>query len=145
MKSRQVALAASLILLSISASAATIYECRAYNGTNFLTNNYCSQSKGIGVRNWTVPDNMTFDEQVQNVEAAKSQERARQQTEVANKHQVQVNGNSASQNKAFRCKSLEEAISMKDSELRKPHSGQWGDYLTEERKKLMDQRFDLRC
>lgn len=141
----QSVLTAPFVLLSISASAATIYECRAYNGTNFLTNNYCSQSKGIGVRNWTVPDNMTFDEQVQNVEAAKSQERARQQSEVANKHQAQANATNSSQNKEFRCKRLEEAISTKDSELRQPHSSQWGEHLTEERKKLMDQRFDLRC
>jgi len=145
MKSSHRLLASSFVLFSITASAATIYECRAYNGTNFLSNNYCSQSNGIGVRNWTVPDNMTFDQQVQNVEAAKVKEASRLQAEIASKNQTQADAINASQNKAYQCQRLDAAISTKDSELRQPHSGQWGDYLTEERKKLMDQRFALRC
>jgi len=138
-------LAASLVLFSITGGAATIYECRAYNGTNFLSNNYCSQSNGVGVRNWTVPDNMTFAQQVQNVEAAKATEASRLQAEIASKNQTQMGTSNATQDKANKCQSLDAAISTKDSELRQPHSAQWGDYLTNERKKLMDQRFALRC
>ena len=53
-------------------------------------------------------------------------------------------GNEA-QAKAVQCQQLDQAITTKDAELRQPHSGQWGDYLAAERRKLMDQRFELRC
>jgi len=139
MKSSHFLLSATFVLFGITASAATIYECRAYNGTNFLSNNYCSQSNGIGVRNWTVPDNMTFDQQVQNVEAAKAKEASRLQAEIASKNQSQSDASNSTQNKAYQCQRLDAAISTKDSGLRQPHSAQWGDYLTAERKKLMDQ------
>ncbi len=138
-------LVASLTLFGITASAATIYECRAYNGTNFLSNNYCSQSNGIGVRNWTVPDNMTFDQQVQNVEVSKAKEASRLEAEIASKNQSQAEADNATQNKTYQCQRLDAAISTKDAELRQPHSAQWGDYLTEQRKKLTDKRFALRC
>lgn len=145
MKSSHRLFVASFVLFSSIGCAATIYECRAYNGTNFLSNNYCSQSNGIGVRNWTVPDNMTFDQQVQNVEVAKANEASRVQAEISSKNQMQREASNESQNKVYQCQRLDAAISTKDAELRQPHSGQRGDYLTEERKKLMDQRFALRC
>jgi hypothetical protein len=88
---------------------------------------------------------MTFDQRVQNVEAAKAKEASRLQAEIASKNQTQADASNASQNKAYQCQRLDAAISIKDSELRQPHSAQWGDYLTQERKKLMDQRFVLRC
>lgn len=47
--------------------------------------------------------------------------------------------------KASSCKGIDLAIAAKDSELRQPHSAQWGDYLTGERKKLTDKRFTLGC
>lgn len=43
------------------------------------------------------------------------------------------------------CQDIDRAIAVKDSELRQPHTAQWGDYLTGERKKLMDKRFTLGC
>lgn len=138
-------LTAPLMLYSFSTYAATLYECRAYDGSNFLSNNYCSQSKGVSVRNWTVPDRMTFDQQVENVEAEKSQERARLHAEIASKNQSQAHARMASQTKANQCEWIDATIATKDSELRQPHSAQLGDYLTEERKKLMDQRFALGC
>lgn len=49
------------------------------------------------------------------------------------------------QSHEFRCQQIDKAIAAKDSELRQPHSAQWGDYLTGERKKLTDERFSLRC
>ena len=145
MESSHRLLAASFVLFSSMASAATIYECNGYDGTNFLSNNYCSQSNGAEVRNWTVPNNMTFDQQVQNVRAAKADEASRSQAEIASKNQTQADASNQSQNKSYQCQRLDTAITTKDSELRQPHSAQWGDYLTEERKKLMDQRFALRC
>ena len=48
-------------------------------------------------------------------------------------------------NNEIRCQEIDRAITTKDSELRQPHSAQWGDYLTGERKKLYDERFSLSC
>lgn len=47
--------------------------------------------------------------------------------------------------KEFRCKYIDEQISIIDSQLRQPHNAQRGDYLTSERKKLTDERYFLRC
>lgn len=47
--------------------------------------------------------------------------------------------------KELRCQQIDLAIVAKDSELRQPHTAQWGDYLTGERKKLMDERFSIGC
>lgn len=51
----------------------------------------------------------------------------------------------ATQFNEIRCQQIDLAIANKDAELRQPHSAQRGDYLTGERKKLMDERFSLRC
>ena len=48
-------------------------------------------------------------------------------------------------NKAMQCKEVDDWIAYLDSQLRQPHGAQKGDYLTGERKKWMDKRFDLRC
>lgn len=135
-----------LLLIGLMASslsdAAILYECRAYNGTSFYTNNYCSQHNAVGVWNHPVPDGLPFDQQVQLVNTAKTKEAARRRAED---ERWMRSANSDAQNKSMQCEQLDRAIAAKDSELRQPHSAQWGDYLTAERRKLMDQRFALRC
>lgn len=122
--------------------AATLYECRAYNGTSFYASNYCSQHQAVGVWNHPVPDGLPFEQQVQLVNAAKAKEAARRRVE--DERWVRSASPDA-QTKSTQCEQLDRAIATKDAELRQPHSGQWGDYLTAERRKLMDQRFALRC
>ena len=46
---------------------------------------------------------------------------------------------------ALQCKHVDDAVSVIDSRLRQPHDGPTGDYWTSERKRLMDERFALRC
>ena len=48
-------------------------------------------------------------------------------------------------NKAIQCKEVDEWVAYFDSRLRQLHDAQTGDYLTGERKKWMDRRFELRC
>ncbi len=138
-------LAAFLAPFSTSVTAATIYECRGYDGTNFLSNNYCSQSNGVEITTYAVPSNMSFDEQVAIAREAKGKARAaeRSQTAAANKRQAEID--SARRSKELQCQQLDRAIRVKDSELRQPHSAQYGDYLTGKRKELTDQRFSLGC
>ena len=128
-------------LTSTGLCAATIYECRSYSGATFYASNYCSQHNAVGVLNHSVPDGLPFDQQVQIVNAAKGREAARKREDEAR----WVQSAPASNAKEIECKQIDRAIAQKDSELRQPHSGQWGDHLTAERKKLMDRRFDLRC
>jgi hypothetical protein len=47
--------------------------------------------------------------------------------------------------RTIRCPQIDREIVAKDAELRQPHSPQWGDMLTEQRRKLMDERFSLGC
>lgn len=42
--------------------AATIYECRAYNGSSFYARDPCSPHNAIGVLNHRVPEGMPFDQ-----------------------------------------------------------------------------------
>ena len=48
-------------------------------------------------------------------------------------------------NKAIQCKEVDDRVSSLDARLRQPHDAPTGDYLTGERKKWMDRRFELRC
>ena len=124
-----------------SATAATIHECRAYNGSSFYSDGLCSQNNAVGVINHSVPDDMSFDQQVQIVESKKAlvraNEQARQQAQRASNDNVQM--------KEWQCQQLDRQIEGVDAALRQPHSGEWGDYLNEQRRKLMDERFALRC
>lgn len=130
-------------LITLFAHAATIHECRAYNGSTFYSNNYCSQSNGVGVLNHSVPDNMSFEQQVRLVEASKAKEAARARENDA--RWTQSTANDPAESKRTKCQQLDKAIAVKDAELRQPHSAQWGDYLTEERRKLNDRKFSLGC
>lgn len=141
MRTRDLFAMLTITLGSGSIYAATIYECRSYSGTTFYASNYCSQHNAIGVLNHSVPDGLSFDQQVQIVNAAKGREAARKQEDEARWAQSAA----ATSTKDLECRQIDQAIAVKDAELRQPHSAQWGDHLTAERKKLMDRRFDLRC
>ena len=131
-----------LLTVPLLGEAATIHECRAYNGSTFYSTSRCSQHNALGVLNHTVPDGLPFDQQLAMVRAAKAKEQVRvleHETRRLTSH------SSTERNKDGRCGQLDQAISATDSALRQPHSAQRGDQLTAGRKRLMDQRFDLRC
>ena len=67
-----VALALAVLSVSHDATAATIYECRAYNGSSFYSTGLCHEHKAAGVGMHTVPDGMPFDQQVKLIESANS-------------------------------------------------------------------------
>lgn len=50
-----------------------------------------------------------------------------------------------SPDKVAQCKEADSWIAHFDSRLRQPHDAHLGDFLTAERKKWMDRRFELRC
>lgn len=72
-----------MIVVSCSPSdAATIHECRAYNGSTFYSSGPCSGHKAVGVINHDVPDGMPFEQQVKLVEDAKGRRSAQQQADT---------------------------------------------------------------
>ncbi len=142
MKSTKLLHVAWLLAVPTLCSAATIYECRAYNGSSFYSSNRCSQHNALGVLNHSVPDGLPFDQQVAVVRAVKAKEQARIREYEA---RWIAPSSSGEHNKALRCERLDQAIAAKDAALRQPHSAQRGDQLTAKRRWLMDQRYALRC
>ena len=138
----RVLLAIAVVFFSGATSAATIYECRTYAGEDFYSSNYCSQSNGVEVRAHSVPGNMSFRKQVRFVESANTKKAA--SARRANVKQARATQRNE-QFKETQCNQVDRALAAKDAELRRPHSAKRGDRLTAERRKLMDQRFDLRC
>ena len=67
-----VVLALAVSSVSHDVTAATIYECRAYNGSSFYSTGLCHAHKAAGVAMHTVPDGMPFDQQVKLIESANS-------------------------------------------------------------------------
>ena len=84
-------------------------------------------------------------ERQKNAVASMKAERLEREKKYAARAMLVSGTSNTSQFKEARCKQIDLAIIAKDSELRQPHSAQWGDYLTGERKKLTDERFSLGC
>jgi hypothetical protein len=86
-------------------------------------------------------------QQLQERLAAMEASRLEREEKIASATVVLSSAPAASTNRslASACQEIDLAIAAKDSELRQPHSAQWGDYLTGERKKLTDKRFSLGC
>lgn len=79
---------AAVAMFSGITCAATIYECRAYGGSTFYSSGSCSLNNAIGVINHTVPDGMTFDQQVKVLEAAKNSKAANSRAEDADRSRL---------------------------------------------------------
>ena len=86
-------------------------------------------------------------EQLQERLAAMEKARHQREMQYATATLPQSDGNAGDKekNQKIRCKQIDDAIAVKDSELRQSHFAQTGDSLTSERKKLTDERFSLGC
>lgn len=85
---RRLAFGAAIALSGGVASAATIHECRAYNGSSFFSSDSCSGHNAIGVMNHHVPDGIPFEQQVKLIEAASSRKAASSQAEDSNRNRL---------------------------------------------------------
>lgn len=85
---RRLAFGAAVTLSSGLVSAATIHECRAYNGASFFSSDSCSGHNAIGVMNHNVPDGMPVEQQVKMIEAASSRKAASSQAEDSNRNRL---------------------------------------------------------
>jgi hypothetical protein len=77
----------ALLLVASSAQPAEIYECVAIGGGDFYSTKRCSDHNAIPRTIHRVPDNMTFDQQVDliNTRRREEQDRTRAQTDLASK------------------------------------------------------------
>ncbi|MGA0569829.1 hypothetical protein ACO2Q9_03815 [Variovorax sp. VNK109] len=71
-----------LLLMPFGASGATVYLCKAYSGGTFWTNTHCSQRNATVERIVTVPDDMTWEQQVDIARAQHQQGQALQSQAV---------------------------------------------------------------
>ena len=85
---RRLAFGGAIALSGGVVSAATIHECRAYNGSSFFSSDACSGHNAIGVMNHNVPDGMPFEQQVKMIEAASSRRAASSQAEDSNRNRL---------------------------------------------------------
>lgn len=127
-----------LCLIPIVANSASLYLCRSYGGGTFWASNHCNQHSALIERIVSVPDGMSFDQQV------KLAEQQRQSTTNTNTYVNTVN-NTTGSNKTAECAALNDAITQFDSMARQPQSGPMQDWIAAEKKKTRDRQFRLGC
>ncbi|WPG40314.1 hypothetical protein [Variovorax sp. EBFNA2] len=114
--------------------AATIYLCKAYNGSTFWAQAHCNQHNAFIERIVPVAD-VPWDQQVQQAQQGlQLQQAPRQQANV-----TMIGAGSP------QCKVLDDRVRELDSMARQPQSASSQGWIAEERKKARDQRFRIGC
>ena len=135
-------IASLIVLMAVSSAgqAASLYYCSAYNGGKFWAASHCQDHKGLVERIMTVPDGMSFDQQVelgrQQLNAGVSSSSTTRSTTIVQQHQP---------SRKAQCDALDARVKHYDAMARQPQSGQMQDWISAERKKVRDQQFRLRC
>jgi len=121
------------------------YRCQKNGQTSFSDQPCGSEAKVVSVaageRRAPEPD----DRLARMKRAAAQMEADRIARERVLNAQIATRASVSESSKATQCKIIDEQIVSVDAVLRQPHDAQTGDYWTGRRKKLMDERFDLRC
>jgi hypothetical protein len=134
-----------VICLGIEANAATVYLCKAYSGGTFWSNTVCSQQKALIDRMVTVPDGMSWEQQVQLAEQSRAEAArltAPPPVTVTSTERHFYNG---VEGKTGECQSLAASIAQYDAMARQPQPGQMQDWITARKREARDRQFKLRC
>ena len=125
-----------------SANAATLYLCSSYAGGKFWSSAHCHKHNALIERMVSVPDAMTFEQQVQlgNQDAAEGARLAAPPARPA----VQVYSSSG-QSGQNACSALDAEIKHLDDLARRPQSGSTQDWIRAKRQAARDRQFSLRC
>jgi hypothetical protein len=133
-----------LVVATGSLEAAEIFHCRAYSGGEFWSSRHCNHQQASLLRIVTVPDGMTFEQQVQLGEQARQQgenlQRAANQPPA-----VSIQRPQGSANPAVECGALDNYVRQLDAMARQPQNAQSQDRITQERKRVRDRQVQLRC
>jgi hypothetical protein len=128
------------VLFPVFSNAATLYMCRAYSGGSFWSNTSCRNQNALVERTVSVPDSLPFDQQVQLGEQARAE--GRRLLESPTTDSVVINNVQNAQNE---CLSINMHIQALDNLARQPQSAQAQDRISEDRRRLRDRQFQIRC
>jgi len=134
-------LALLLVLLPVASRADTLYLCESYGGGSFWSGAYCGQHKASVKRIVNVPDDLSFEQQVELGEQVRADERrAAEQAQAAARTQTTTTANTK-----YECAVLDKRIRSLDATARQPQSGSRQDQIRAERSAARDRQAQLRC
>ncbi|MEZ5704974.1 MAG: hypothetical protein R3E56_06475 [Burkholderiaceae bacterium] len=126
----------------VSPTTAILYRCKAYSGVVFWSTAHCNQKKALVDRMVEVPRGLSFKEKVAVAERAIP----RQPRPAAAPHGASRPTVAAPRpTRAQRCELLKRSIEDIDARTRQPLTPSQQDFWREERKKVRDAQFRLRC
>lgn len=127
------------LALPLACNAATIYLCKAYNGGTFWAQDQCSAHQALIDSIVSVPDGMSFEQQVHVAEQQRGGGGGRIMPSTVNGG---VNQQAITQ---AECKSLDARITQLDAQARQPQSGAGQDRIRSDRNAARDRQFSLHC
>jgi hypothetical protein len=135
---RRMLFIAGFSLASFQAQSAIIYKCRALNGAHFWSSSVCTGHNAIYVGSSTVPDKMSFEQQVATAEAAERLNPKIQQVPAGI-------GPTESQVKARHCKYIDEEITAITRRQREPLTAYEQDQLSARKRAASARYAELGC
>jgi hypothetical protein len=126
-----------------SLKTTTLYRCKAYSGVVFWSGSHCHQKKALVDRMVEVPRGLSFKEKVAVAERAipKPPRPAAAPTQSVSRPTAAA----PRPTRAQRCELLKQSVEDIDARTRQPLSPSEQDFWREERKKVRDAQFRLRC
>ena len=130
--------------IGLPASAGTLYLCRALAGGDYWSSAPCDARQGVGIRNYAVPDGMTFDQQVTMAQHQQEASRPPRQENHSGSPRAPQRAAPAA-GKAATCEALSEEIGQVDALARQGQSAQAQENLRQRRERLRTRQFRLGC
>jgi hypothetical protein len=140
-----------LCLLPAVPQAASLYLCKAYSGGTFWSVESCQTKQALIDRIVSVPDGLSFDEQVRLGEQARAEGDRLRQPDSGSGHSAATPKHSAAHradhptNKQAACAALATRVNKLDAQARQPQSGRAQDRITAQKHKLRERQAELRC
>ncbi len=141
------AMALSMSLCAWPATGATVYLCKAYSGGMFWSSENCGAQQAVIDRMVTVPDGLSWEQQVQLGEQARRQGAAlaAAPAPAPEPPPPQPRSQAPRYDARAECRSLADRVNHLDSMARQPQSGRTQDWISEEKRRVRDRQARLRC
>jgi hypothetical protein len=140
-----------LSLLPVVPQAASLYLCKAYSGGSFWSAQPCQGQQALVDRIVTVPDGLTFKEQVRLGEQARTEaDRLRQgetgggKTGPQARHKL-VHHADQPRKKQAGCATFEAKLDKLDAQARQAQTAKAQDKIAAQKRRLREQQSELHC
>jgi hypothetical protein len=130
--------------VGLQAAAGTVYLCRALAGGDYWSSSPCDARQGIGIRNYAVPDGMTFEQQVAMAQQQQAASRSPGHEQHSGTPRTPQRATPRA-DKAATCDALNEEIGQVDALARQGQSAQGQENLRQRRERLRTRQFRLGC